>query len=223
MRHTPKLQETAIVLVGHFNPLIFRPSWFAARGLVGEEEAETAAVQVIHAELVSFAFDWLRLQVQREQFVAQADREPFVRLADLVIGCFGRLRDTPVSKMGINRIAHIDIESTDKWHSLGDVLAPKEHWKHILKEDPEERQIGLRSLTVHRSKRPDDFLGHIQVKVEPSAPVRNGVFIEVNDHFEIAMKDPLGCEEILDILENNFALSIDRSEEIIDSLIDLVQ
>jgi hypothetical protein len=155
MRHTPKVQETAVVLVGHFNPLIFRPSWFASRGLVGEEEAEKAAVQVIHAELVSFALDWLRLQVQRELFVAQSDREPFVRLADLVTGCFSRLKDTPVSKMGINRIAHIDIESPDKWHSLGDILAPKEHWKTLLKEESGERQIGLRSLTVERSKRPD--------------------------------------------------------------------
>jgi hypothetical protein len=95
MRHTPELQQTGIVLVGHFNPLIFRPSWFASRGLVGEEEAERAAVDVIHAEVVTFALDWLRLQVQRELFVADSDQEPFVRLADLVTGCFNRLRDTP--------------------------------------------------------------------------------------------------------------------------------
>src|SRR5947209_8800088 len=109
MRHTSELQETSIVLIGHFNPLIFRPSWFASRGLIGQEEAEKAAVDVIHAEVVSFALDWLRLQVQRERFVAQSDQEPFVRVSDLVIGCFSRLKDTPISKMGINRRVHIKL------------------------------------------------------------------------------------------------------------------
>jgi hypothetical protein len=161
--------------------------------------------------------------VQRELFIAQSDREPFVRLSDLVIGCFNRLKDTPISKIGINRRAHIKLESADKWHSLGDILAPKEHWKKILNEESGERQIGLLSLTIQRSKRPDGLLGHLQVKVEPSVPVSNGVFVEVNDHYEIPTKDPLGCEEILEILSNNFAKSIPRSEEMIDSLIDIVK
>src|SRR5437762_7064323 len=29
MRRTPKVHQTGIVLVGHFNPLIFRPGWFS--------------------------------------------------------------------------------------------------------------------------------------------------------------------------------------------------
>jgi hypothetical protein len=223
MRHTSELQETSIVLIGHFNRLIFRPSWFAARGLVGQEEAEKAAVDVIHAELVSFGLDWLRLQVQRERFIALSDEEPFVRLSDLVTGCFNRLRDTPIAKLGINRRAHIKLESADKWHYLGDVLAPKEHWNKILSEEAGKRQIGLRSLTIEKSRRPDGFLGHIQVKVEPSGPVPNGVFVEVNDHFDASTENPLGCEEIIEILSNNFTISIPRSEEIIDSVIDLVK
>jgi hypothetical protein len=223
MRHIPKLQQAAIVLVGHFNPLIFRPSWFAARGLIGKEEAEKATVQVIHPEVVTFALDWLRLQVQRELFVAESDQEPFIRLADLVTGCFNRLKDTPVSKMGINRRAHIDLGSMDRWHSFGDILAPKDYWKTILKEDPEENHnIGLRSLTIERSTRPDKLLGVVRVKVEPSISVPNGVFLEVNDHFDTPTAEPLGCEEILEILLSDFSTSIGRSEEIIDSLVDLV-
>src|SRR5205814_6248809 len=93
------------------------------------------AVQVIHAEFVDFALDWVHLQVQRELFVAESDPEPFVRLADLVSGCFNRLKDTPISKMGINRRAHIDLGSTDGWHALGDILAPKSR----LEDDPEGR------------------------------------------------------------------------------------
>jgi hypothetical protein len=223
MRHTPKVQQTAIVLVGHFNPLIFRPSWFAKRGLIGEEEAEKAAVQVIHAEVVSFALDWLRLQVQRELFVAESDQEPFIRLADVVTSCFSRLKDTPISKLGINRRAHIDLGSTDRWHSLGDILAPKADWKTILKEETGKRQIGLRSLTIERTERPDECVGFIRIKVEPSTPVPNGVFVEVNDHFETRIAEPFGCEEVLEILSRDFSTSIARSEEIIDLVVDLAR
>jgi len=125
--------------------------------------------------------------------------------------------------MGINRHAHIKLESVDKWHYLGDILAPKDHWKKILHDEAGERDTGLQSLTVRKSKRPDGLLGYVQVKVEPSSRVPNGVFVEVNDHFEISAKDPLGCEEILEILENNYSMSMPRSDEIIDSLIDIAK
>jgi hypothetical protein len=125
--------------------------------------------------------------------------------------------------MGINRRAHIKLESASKWHALGDILAPKEHWNTLLSEDPGERRIGLLSLTMERNPRPDGLLGYMRVKVEPSLSVQYGVFIEVNDHFEIPTKHPPGCEEILEILSKQFSISVPRSEEIIDSLIEMVR
>ena len=59
MRIEPEVGGCGVVLVGHFNPLIFSPSWFAKNGIVGEEEASAADVSVIHPEIAAFRMNRL--------------------------------------------------------------------------------------------------------------------------------------------------------------------
>ena len=57
--------------------------------------------------------------------------------------------------------------------------------------------------------------GQITVRIEPSNRIHPGVFININDHYEIG--DPessLGCEEIISILETVWDSSIARSKKI---------
>jgi hypothetical protein len=79
--------------------------------------------------------------------------------------------------------------------------------------------VGMRQQDVDDG-RPKGF---IQAKVEPSTkiPGHVGVFVEVNDHYEISSERTEGCDEIMNLLDSNFDRSIERSEFIIDQVMRL--
>ncbi|MCI0454177.1 MAG: hypothetical protein L0Y68_04180 [Candidatus Dadabacteria bacterium] len=204
-------------MVGDFNPKIFQPAWFGMEGLIRKNEFETADIQIIHSDIVAFNVkDWLSFNVTRERLSAETAQEAYYEiLRDLIVGTFKILRHTPIKMMGINHNRHFLMDSTEEWHRFGDKLAPKEYWKKILTKP------GMRSLTIE-DIRPDNFKGYIRITVEPSIRTLPdpGVFFQVNDHFEA--KDPentLGADEIINILENVWDESCNRSKEIIKTIL----
>jgi hypothetical protein len=211
----PEIEGIGIVLVGSFNPMIFQPAWFAAENLIREEEEQAAKIELIHRQVAIFSLDWLHLQVTDEQFAATTAQSSFYEpLRDLVLGTFRLLRHTPIRMMGLNRECHFRMPSEEAWHAFGHRLTPKEPWAGILREP------GMRSLTME-GLRPDNLKGYIRVRVEPSVRVHPGVFINVNDHYE--MKDAAagrGCDEIIDILDREWKSSLDRSAEIVSLLLE---
>jgi len=103
--------------------------------------------------------------------------------------------------------------SEEAWHAFGHRLTPKEPWAGILQEP------GMRSLTME-GLRPDSLKGYIRVRVEPSVRVHPGVFININDHYEVKDAATIrGCDEIIDILDREWKSSFDRSAEIVSSLL----
>jgi len=211
----PEIEGVGIVLVGSFNPRIFQPAWFAAENLIREEEEQAAKIELIHRQVAIFSLDWLHLQVTDEQFIVTTTQSSFYEpLRDLVLGTFRLLRHTPIRMMGLNRDCHFRMPSEEAYHGLGHRLTPKEPWAGILKEP------GMRSLTME-GVRPDNLKGYIRVRVEPSVRVHPGVFINVNDHYEV--KDTAtvrGCDEIIDILDREWKSSLDRSAEIVSLLLE---
>ncbi len=211
----PEIEGVGIVLVGSFNPRIFQPAWFAAENLIREEEEQAAKIELIHHQVAIFSLDWLHLQVTDEQFVVTTTQSSFYEpLRDLVLGTFRLLRHTPVRMMGLNRDCHFRMPSEEVYHAFGHRLTPKEPWAGILKEP------GMRSLTME-GVRPDNLKGYIRVRVEPSVRVHPGVFININDHYEV--KDAAtarGCDEIIDILDREWKSSLDRSAEIVSLLLE---
>ena len=205
----PEIEGVGIVLVGAFNPRIFQPAWFAAENLIREEEAQAAKIELIHRQVTIFSLDWLHLQVTDEQFVVTTTQSSFYEpLRDLVLGTFRLLRHTPIRMMGLNRDCHFRMPSEEAWHTFGHRLTPKEPWAGILKEP------GMRSLTME-GLRPDNLKGYIRVRVEPSVRVHPGVFINVNDHYEVKDATTVrGCDEIIDILDHEWQSSLGRSAEI---------
>src|SRR4051794_20894265 len=136
-----EIEVASVVLVGKFNPSIFQPAWLAANKLIREGEAEAANIEVIHREVCVFTTDWLNLQVTQTRFAATAvDAVHQGELRDLVLGMFTLLEHTPFDKMGMNRDMHFKMDSREKWHAFGDLLAPKECWTPIM------GQPGLRSM-----------------------------------------------------------------------------
>ena len=204
----PESEGANIVLIGDFNPKIFQPAWFAAQQLIRNEEAEDAKIDIIHSAVVSFSLEWLRLEVHQNRFFAATHQKPFYSpLRDLVVGTFRILTHTPVRMLGINCDFHFPTDSEQTWHAVGHRLAPKEMWCGVL-EKP-----GLKSLSME-GHRPDEFIGRITVKVEPSQRTEYGVYVNINDHYEIKDKETsMGCEELIDILESSWDKSIARSEK----------
>jgi hypothetical protein len=212
----PEIQGISVVWLGDFNPKIFQPAWFAAEGLVRKQEAEKAKIEIIHPEVVTFTLEWLILQVTRERFFVSTSQEPYYEVVrDLVLGTFSLLRHTPVHKMGINRDMHFRMDSEEAWHAFGHRLAPKDLWKDILGENP-----GMRSLTME-GRRQDGCKGYTRVKVEPSEKVHPGVYVNVNDHYEVAdPKSVIGSDEIRTLFERSWSESLRRSAHIAYALLE---
>ena len=214
---TAEIHGLTIVLVGNFNPIIFSPVWFAKNDLIRTEEAEKADPQIIHPDIVSFNLDWLRLQVTKDRFFVETVKEPFEVLRDLVLGTFKLLRHTPIQMLGVNQNLHIRIESEEKWHKIGHLLSPKEVWNKILNNP------GLLKLRVVESERRDGLKGIIAIELEPSKRVHPGLYILINDHYEVKdAANSLGCDEVIDMLSSNWETSINRGYEMVATLLETI-
>lgn len=207
-----------LVLLGEFNPAIFQPSWLAHNKLIREEQAtgEALSIGLIHPEVSDFKTGWLHLQVFKERLQANPTEDGCdEEIRDVVIGILRLLPHTPVHALGINSVAHWEMESVEQWHTLGHTLAPKSPWGCLLE------QPGMRSLTME-GVRTDDCAGQIRVKVEPSSLVSPGVSVEVNDHFQVKSPgESAGAGQILGILEEHWIKARDRGMRIIERLREL--
>ncbi len=215
--YSPAVEGVAVVLLGDFNPAIFQPAWFAAQGLLRNEEGTGATIELIRPEIVRFSLEWLQLEVVRDRFVAITVQGLSTEtLRDLVVGTFRILAHTPVRSMGINREIHVRSDSDADWHTVGDRLAPKEIWDGLLSKP------GMRNL-VMEGVRDDGHPGYIRVFAEPSQRVRPGVFFRVNDHFDIeGYKSEQGAAPVVKILEEQFDASRQRSDRLIATLWDRI-
>jgi hypothetical protein len=165
-------------MVGSFNPTIFQPRWLGSQQLIRPEEAESAKFTVIQAEVADFSTEWFQLQVlQSRMLLSSMDPRQYGPLRDLAAGILTLLPHTPVTAFGLNRQFHFRMTSTEAWHELGHLLAPKESWNAIM-EGP-----GLRSMAM-QGRRKQTSGGLLHIKVEPSAKVQPGVYLEVHEEFK---------------------------------------
>lgn len=182
--YPPEIEASTIVMLGSFNPTIFQPRWLGAQQLIRAEEAENAKIATIQTEVADFKTEWFHLQVLQNRFqIVCTDPRQYGPLRDLVAGMFAILPHTPVAALGMNRNFHFEIPSVDVWHEIGHKLAPKDLWNPIL-EAP-----GLRSMQI-QGRRKQANGGVVHVKVEPSVPIKHGLYVEVNEEFK-----PTGDEE----------------------------
>lgn len=217
MRPQLVIQDVNIVLRGQFNPAMFHPAWFAAQNLIRQQEAEAAEVEIVHPEAAVFDIEWLQIRVTRDRFLAATVQEAYYELLrDLVIGVFTVLDQTPLRVMGINRNFHYGLDSAESWHMVGDRLAPKPDWGGIL-DSP-----GMKSLSM-QGLRPDDYSGYVLVKVEPSNQVEFGIYINVNDHYELTASSeiPANKSGVVAILSENWQKSMRNGLYIADKIVEL--
>lgn len=208
MPQTLEVDSASIIILGSFNPAIFHPIWFKASGLIKPEEAESAKLEVTHPAISIFSVEWFRLQVEPGRFDVQTNDEVhFELLSDLVTGTFSLLEHTPVKAMGMNRMMHFKMDSKEAWHAFGDKIAPKDVWHGIMKEP------GLLSLTMQEPREGSGT--YIRVRVEPSTRVTPGIYIDVNNHFDIKDND---LQMMLNILKESWKDVLGNSRKIADYL-----
>src|SRR3712207_1383849 len=101
------LEGATVVLLGSFNPAIFHPAWFAANGLIREEEARAAEIEIVHPNAAVFRTEWLVIESARDRFLATTILDAYYEpLRDLVVGVLDLLSHTPLTAMGLNRDFH---------------------------------------------------------------------------------------------------------------------
>lgn len=221
-RYDPLANHASIVLLGSFNPVIFQPRWLrdiAAIGADEEQEITENGFELIYREIARFRLSWMVFHGDRDKISIQNVEEPFIRARDLAVSIFSSLPHTPIRKVGMNRRVEFKMNSIEAWHAFGDVLAPKRDWAFFLPGDEKSRTGGMLTLTMRRTKRPDDEAGHINVVVTSDGLPQGHCAIDINDHYDVASgSDAVPASDAIKILEQRWDESQERSASIISEL-----
>jgi hypothetical protein len=199
-----------VVLLGKFNPAIIQPFWLAKKGLIREQEAENARVQVIHNDFTKINLDFVEIEVTIDRLVFKTTQEPYFEpLKDLIVGIFNILSEEPITAFGINHLRYYDLRDENRFYNFGNKLAPLNNWDEKL-NDPR-----LFTLEILESNRLDKLNGQYRIKILPpdiKLASKFCILIHINDHIEVEKNDFL----------NQFLLvwgkSFERADEVINSV-----
>jgi hypothetical protein len=167
-----------VVVLGEFKPLQVTPPWLRQMDLIGAEDYESYSIEVISSGATIVTFGSIRLQVVPESLQITTDASAEIEAArDLAAGILLSNGSPAISAMGINRQVHFRTEF-ERYHTIGDALTPKDLWDGIL-HLPGMLNLGITGV------RDDGYGGAVNVQVQPSTAVRPGVFVSVNDHYNL--------------------------------------
>lgn len=175
----PEQRVFAVVILGKFNPAIFHPLWYAHNDLIPREETDEASDVITSDEVSTFVVNAVHFQVERHRFgLTTKDASRAAYLRDLTVGSFTLLEHTPLTALGLNLDFRFSLPDVEAWHEIGHRLAPKEHWNGIL-ESP-----GMRGITMEGT-RSGCNADRISIRVQPASSFEHGVFIGINQHYNI--------------------------------------
>jgi hypothetical protein len=172
-----------VVLLGEFDPLQITPRWLRQTDLIGAEDYESYSIEIVSAKATIVSFGSIKLQVLPDNLSVTTDAPAEVEATrDLAAGILLSSGSPTISALGINRMVHFEADPT-QYHAIGDAITPKSLWDDAL------RLPGMLNLGI-TGARDDGYGGNINVQVQPSAMVRPGVFVSINDHYNLTHADP---------------------------------
>ena len=224
MRHAPEIQEVSLVVVGDFSPETITPLWLAFHELISQPEAEEATVRTSTFG-TQIDLGWGKFYVDPNRVQLLTSQSPWIRAHDFILKFLEIIPSNAASALGINISRHFFL-SFDEREKLGHRLAPREpwgKWGELLnnKESPEN---GLVNITMRQGANLDaEYNSYIDVKVSTSPILKSaGIRIYINDHYSFSdePKSKLSTSFASHTLEKQFEVSLARSGEIIDGIVD---
>jgi hypothetical protein len=176
-------ENVSVVCLGSFNPAIFQPKWLRQESLATEAQqlqAENDPQFAVTRDVAIVSVGESKLQVQAERMQVMGPATSMQQVHDLAHGILHKLLHSPVKAIGMNRHTHVRAPDLDAWHKVGHRLVPKPIWLDFM-EDPGMQSVsvkGVRSSTAAKG-------GSLTVTVAPSAVVTPGIYITVNEHYQI--------------------------------------
>lgn len=174
---------STLVVAGAFAPAMFHPSWFARYELFGEKEASVAADAnglVVSNEISIFKIAGFDIDIRPNRLqIGSAQESLFEANRDLVCSVLEVLDGAPVEQIGINWTGHFSAQTSAAWHAAGDKLVPKQFWSRIW-----PKHVGMSNLSLQFDRK-DDEKGVINLSLSPSSLVTNGVYVAINDHYDL--------------------------------------
>jgi hypothetical protein len=153
----------------------------------------------------------MQLSIEPHRLTASTTLESPISepVSDFVFAFYETLKVRSVRAIGLNQDTHFAVHSMEVWHKIGHALVPKDPvWREILVEP------GTAAVAI-KAKRDDDLVGAINVRVEPSARLHPGIFVNVNDHIELGELD---SDRLMGVAGEKLVTSKERSEKIIAAL-----
>lgn len=146
-----KQRESSIVLVGEFDPLIMTPHWFAKQGMIPQEDIdENLAIELVYKDLTKFSLANIHVEIQCATLILRSDHSSFdYRIHDLAISILSVLKSHEVRAVGLNLYTDVYFNSLDGWHSVGDLITPKEVWLEAI---PDSERVGMANIKMQIMK-----------------------------------------------------------------------
>ena len=199
----------SLVFVGEYAPLMFQPLWFLNNDIIKQTEYES--IESINKDkcLVSdtitfFETDNLSFRIDRNRFQIIVKKQPF----ELGIDTFEKIAEVftsfPVKAFGINFSFHIQLDNTDDMKKLGEKIAPRNYWSELFANncDTDLVKSGLGSITFNKV---EDF-GAINVTMETSQRIKNGIFFNYNFHFAIKDSAAYEIEDVINLIKEKYTI-----------------
>jgi len=212
---TAGLTGNNIVVIGTFDPAVAQPSALLKEQIIRESDIPDMVIELLIPEAISFRLSWMSAVFEINRLIVTTTLTSPVAepVRDFVVDVIDLMKNAQIRALGINTNYHFGTAGPDSLNQLGHLLAPKQNlWDAVLK-----RPL-LSSMSI-RGQRDDDFQGSLNVKVEPSTRIEYGVYVEVNNHFEVTepemLKDPTG---LVNRLLDQWEPSIQKAEQIIAML-----
>lgn len=230
MARTISKDQVNIVMLGAFNPTIFTPAWLALNGMISKEQADNAAsINIIHSQIAQFTAAYMTFDILPERFLVGCDGIYSDVVKDLVLKAFGEtLPHTTVWQLGINRSYEFKCPSESIRTKFGRRLAPLDPWGAWgtqIKKTMEVSRIhgGVNHIQMLQIPRPDNFNGHVQVDLRPNRRDETGVFVDINNHFDVVPpSEAVGNEKVLDTLKATWSDCQILSQQILEDLLETV-
>lgn len=210
-----QIETLSVVVVGDLNPIIFQPFWLSSKGLIRENEAKNAKIEVIHNEIVKYELnDWLAIEVTKKRCMLKTSKKPyFGPLKDLAVGIFKILSETPLESFGLNHTYDLTLKTKESYYKFGSSLTPLEYWNENL-DDPR-----LLQLEIFEKERKDGQKGSRRIRISPSQDqsIAFGVAFNINNHFDLISDGKK--YNFIKLLEENWNSSFKLTETMINGVL----